>query len=56
MTYNIMKCFKFQNDEPEGSDDIPKPDESYNIDIPGSVTLWEARPRPPNTAQVNQGN
>lgn len=42
----------FQNDEPEGSDDIPKADESYNIDISGSVTLWEARPRPTNSAQV----
>ncbi|KOB73092.1 Oxysterol-binding protein, partial [Operophtera brumata] len=26
------------SDEPEGSDDVPKPDEMYNIDIPGSFT------------------
>ncbi|XP_045780012.1 oxysterol-binding protein-related protein 1 isoform X8 [Maniola jurtina] len=42
------------NDEAENSEDVPKPDESYNIDIPGSVTLWEARPRPSNSAQYYQ--
>jgi oxysterol-binding protein-related protein 1/2 len=35
---------------PEG--DIPKSDSVYSIDIPHSVTLWEAEPRPPNTAEV----
>lgn len=42
----------FQSDDGDNSEDVPKPDDSYNIDIPGSVTLWEARPRPPNSAQV----
>lgn len=32
---------------------MPKSDEAYNIDIPGSVTLWEARARPTNSAQVS---
>lgn len=41
-------------EEPENSEDVPKLDESYNIDIPGSVTLWEARPRPANSAQYYQ--
>lgn len=40
-----------QTDEGD-SDDVPKPDDSYNIDIPESVVLWEARPRPANSAQV----
>ncbi|XP_072939299.1 oxysterol-binding protein-related protein 1-like [Epargyreus clarus] len=42
------------NEEAENSEEVPKPDESYNIDIPGSVTLWEARPRPSNSAQYYQ--
>ncbi|OWR40947.1 putative oxysterol-binding protein 1A [Danaus plexippus plexippus] len=42
------------NDEAENSDEVPKPDEAYNIDIPGSTTLWEARPRPSNSAQYYQ--
>ncbi|RVE43342.1 hypothetical protein evm_012013 [Chilo suppressalis] len=42
------------NDEPDNTDEVPKPDESYNIDIPNSVTLWEARPRPTNSAQYYQ--
>ncbi|KAL4703732.1 hypothetical protein ACJJTC_016739 [Scirpophaga incertulas] len=42
------------NEEPDNSDEVPKPDESYNIDIPNSVTLWEARSRPQNSAQYYQ--
>ncbi|GBP38692.1 Oxysterol-binding protein-related protein 1 [Eumeta japonica] len=42
-----------QPDETD-SDDVPKPDESTNIDIPDSVLLWEARPRPSNSAQYYQ--
>ncbi|RZF34644.1 hypothetical protein LSTR_LSTR012726 [Laodelphax striatellus] len=36
-------------DGAEGGD-IPKSDSVYSIDIPHSVTLWEAEPRPPNTS------
>ncbi|XP_050344870.1 oxysterol-binding protein-related protein 1 isoform X2 [Nymphalis io] len=42
------------NDDAENSEEVPKPDESMNIDIPGSVTLWEARPRPSSSAQYYQ--
>lgn len=41
-------------DTPEPSDgDLPKCDSTYSIDIPHSETIWEAEPRPPNTAEVN---
>lgn len=32
--------------------DIPKCDSTYSIDIPNSLTLWEADSRPENTAEV----
>ncbi|XP_053611883.1 oxysterol-binding protein-related protein 1 isoform X2 [Plodia interpunctella] len=41
-------------EEPDNSDEVPKPDESFNIDIPNSVTLWEARRRPSSSAQYYQ--
>ncbi|XP_047520600.1 oxysterol-binding protein-related protein 1 isoform X2 [Pieris napi] len=49
-----LRSMSIQDDDPETSDEVPKPDESYNIDIPGSVTLWEASPRPGNSAQFYQ--
>ncbi|XP_022126297.2 oxysterol-binding protein-related protein 1 isoform X2 [Pieris rapae] len=49
-----LRSMSIQDDDPETSDEVPKPDESYNIDIPGSVTLWEATPRPGNSAQYYQ--
>ncbi|BES91879.1 Oxysterol-Hypothetical protein protein [Nesidiocoris tenuis] len=39
--------------EPSGSD-IPKCDSTYSIDIPNSLTLWEATPRPANAADYYQ--
>ncbi|XP_071441573.1 oxysterol-binding protein-related protein 1-like isoform X2 [Hetaerina americana] len=39
-------------DVPDG--EIPKSDSTYSIDIPNSVLLWEADPRPPNTAEYYQ--
>lgn len=44
------------DDPPEPADggDIPKSDSTYSIDIPNSVTLWEAEPRPGNTAEYYQ--
>lgn len=45
----------FQPEEtPEPSDgDLPKCDSTYSIDIPHSELIWEAEPRPPNTAEVS---
>ena len=37
---------------PDG--ELPKSDSTYSIDIPNSVTLWEADARPPNTADYYQ--
>ncbi|CAB3386943.1 Hypothetical predicted protein [Cloeon dipterum] len=37
---------------PEG--EIPKSDSTYSIDIPNSTSLWEVRPRPPNTSDYFQ--
>ncbi|XP_049776943.1 oxysterol-binding protein-related protein 1-like [Schistocerca cancellata] len=34
--------------------DIPKCDSTYSIDIPNSVTMWEADPRPENAADYYQ--
>lgn len=55
ITYFAKKKFNaFQPDEtPEPSDgDLPKCDSTYSIDIPHSELIWEAEPRPPNTAEV----
>lgn len=43
----------FQPDDAENSEDVPKSDDTNNIEIAGSVTLWEARPRPTTSAQVS---
>lgn len=52
----LIAYFYFQRDEPpeppEG--DIPKCDSTYSIDIPRSITLWEADPRPANSAEYYQ--
>lgn len=50
-----MFILEFQPEEsPEPSEgDLPKCDSTYSIDIPHSVTLWEAEPRPPNTSEVS---
>lgn len=43
-------------DEPADSSDgadLPKCDSTYSIDIPHSITIWEAEPRPPNSSEVN---
>lgn len=37
-------------DTPEG--EIPKCDSTYSIDIPQSLSIWEADPRPANTSEV----
>ncbi|CAG2058899.1 unnamed protein product [Timema podura] len=40
---------------PDPSDgDIPTCDSTYSIDIPNSTTLWEADPRPENSAEYYQ--
>ncbi|XP_067010631.1 oxysterol-binding protein-related protein 2 isoform X2 [Anabrus simplex] len=40
---------------PEPTDgEIPKCDSTYSIDIPNSATLWEADPRPENSADYYQ--
>lgn len=42
-------------DTPETSDsDLPKCDSTYSIDIPQSEMIWEAEPRPPNSAEYYQ--
>ncbi|KAF9797164.1 hypothetical protein SFRURICE_018634 [Spodoptera frugiperda] len=46
--------FSFQPDDAENSEDVPKSDDTNNIEIAGSVTLWEARPRPTTSAQYYQ--
>lgn len=33
--------------------ELPKCDSTYSIDIPNSVTLWEADPRPERSAEVS---
>uniref|UniRef100_A0A2A4JUD5 Oxysterol-binding protein n=1 Tax=Heliothis virescens TaxID=7102 RepID=A0A2A4JUD5_HELVI len=42
------------SDDAENSEDVPKSDDTNNIEIAGSVTLWEARPRPSTSAQYYQ--
>lgn len=37
----------------EGSD-LPKCDSTYSIDIPHSIIIWEAEPRPPNSSEVSR--
>lgn len=57
---NSLKMSSFRSlsiqdpeDSPEPADgDIPKSDSTYSIDIPHSVSLWEAELRPPNSAEV----
>lgn len=39
----------------EGAD-LPKCDSTYSIDIPHSITIWEAEPRPPNSSEVISTN
>ncbi|XP_055631567.1 oxysterol-binding protein-related protein 2 isoform X2 [Toxorhynchites rutilus septentrionalis] len=59
---NSLKMSSFRSlsmsepdDPPEPAEgDIPKSDSSYSIDIPNSVTLWEAEARPDNTAEYYQ--
>uniref|UniRef100_A0A1Y9H2P0 Oxysterol-binding protein n=1 Tax=Anopheles dirus TaxID=7168 RepID=A0A1Y9H2P0_9DIPT len=59
---NSLKMSSFKSlsiqepdDPPEPSEgDIPKSDSTYSIDIPNSVTLWEAESRPANTAEYYQ--
>ncbi|XP_055528806.1 oxysterol-binding protein-related protein 2 isoform X1 [Wyeomyia smithii] len=60
---NSLKMSSFKSlsisepdDPPElsGDGDIPKSDSTYSIDIPNSVALWEAEPRPGNTADYYQ--
>jgi len=36
--------------------EIPKCDSTYSIDIPNSVTLWEADPRPERSAEVSNSS
>jgi hypothetical protein len=36
--------------------EVPKCDSTYSIDIPNSVTLWEADPRPERSAEVSSNN
>uniref|UniRef100_A0A8D8TVJ2 Oxysterol-binding protein n=2 Tax=Cacopsylla melanoneura TaxID=428564 RepID=A0A8D8TVJ2_9HEMI len=42
------------NDCEDGDDPPPKCDASFSIDIPNSVTLWEANPRPERTSEFYQ--
>lgn len=55
---NVWSLLYVQSDDgPETSDgDLPKCDSTYSIDIPQSVTIWEADPRPPNTSEVTNDN
>lgn len=59
---NSLKMSSFRSlsiQEPEeateSSDgsDLPKCDSTYSIDIPHSITIWEADPRPPNSSEVS---
>lgn len=59
---NSLKMSSFRSlsiQEPEESteasegSDLPKCDSTYSIDIPHSVTIWEAEPRPPNSSEVS---
>lgn len=52
---NKINFYLQPDDPPEPAEgDIPKSDSTYSIDIPNSVTLWEAEARPGNTAEYYQ--
>lgn len=59
---NSLKMSSFRSlsiQEPEetaetSDGDLPKCDSTYSIDIPHSELIWEAEPRPPNTAEYYQ--
>ncbi|XP_037911232.1 oxysterol-binding protein-related protein 1 isoform X2 [Hermetia illucens] len=59
---NSLKMSSFKSLSIQDSEDIPEPpegeipkcDSTYSIDIPHSVTVWEAEQRPPNTAEYYQ--
>ncbi|XP_059614503.1 oxysterol-binding protein-related protein 1 isoform X2 [Phlebotomus argentipes] len=59
---NSLKMSSFKSLSVQESDDIPEPpdgeipkcDSTYSIDIPNSLTLWEADARPENAAEYYQ--
>ncbi|XP_055702514.1 oxysterol-binding protein-related protein 2 isoform X3 [Phlebotomus papatasi] len=59
---NSLKMSSFKSLSVQESDDVPEPpegeipkcDSTYSIDIPNSMTLWEADPRPENAAEYYQ--
>lgn len=56
---NSLKMSSFRSlsmQEPDESDtadgEMPKGEAPYALDIPQSITVWEADPRPANTSEV----
>nr|XP_018900171.1 PREDICTED: oxysterol-binding protein-related protein 2 [Bemisia tabaci] len=60
MGQSLFKSMSISTNEPDdedssdGPEDVPKSDSTFSIDIPNSVTLWEANPRPERTSEFYQ--
>lgn len=58
---NSLKMSSFRSlsiqepEEPDTADgEMPKGETAYALDIPKSITVWEADPRPANTSEVGR--